>query len=77
MSDNFVTVRFTPNLTVHPTEDPMTIYPTFTAAEVGAIAAQQANVTSQIAILEAVAITSFTVPPVTVTLVGATVPTTV
>ena len=77
MADNFLLVRFSPQLTVHPVSDPMTIYPDFASAETAAIAAQQANVTSQIAIMEAVAITTFTVPPVSVVLTGATVPTTV
>ena len=77
MADKYVLVRFTPALTVHPLSDPMIVYETFAAAETDAIAAQQASVTSQVAILEAVAVTGFSIPPVTITLLGATVPTTV
>ena len=58
--------------------DPMTVYANWAQAEAAAMAAQ-AGVTdgSQFAIFEAVAITAYAYPPVTIQLLGATVPTTI
>ena len=76
--DNFALVKFTPNGTVHPVTDPMVVYQSWTSAENAALQAQQGLLDgSSIAIVMAVATTGFTSPPVALTLVGATVPTTV
>ena len=76
MSDYFIIVRFSQNLTVKAVTDPITLYQDFPSAELAAIAFQQANTdNSQFAICEAVAITQFLSPQVGVVLLNAQVPT--
>lgn len=80
MPNYFVIVKFSPgNTTIaRGATEPMTVYTDWTSAEGAAILAQQGNTDgSQFAVCEAVAITGFVTPQVSVTLLGATVPTTV
>jgi hypothetical protein len=77
---SFVIVKFRPDnvATAKPASDPLTVYPDFGSAEAAATALQQGLVDgSQFAICQAVAMSSFANPPVTITLLGGTVPTTV
>ena len=75
---DFTIVKFSPNGAVHPVTDPMPHFTDWGSAEVAALAAQQGNTDgSQFAIVMAVAVTSYTVQPVQLNLLGATVPTTV
>lgn len=77
---DYTLVKFSPNLTVHPITDPMAVYTDWPTAEAAAIVAQTAITDgTQVAILMAVATTAIpiVVQPVTITLTGATAPTTV
>ncbi len=76
----FIIAKFSPNdLTkARGLSDPMAIYSDWPSAEAAAIAAQeQTRDGSSFAVFQAVAVTAFVSPPVTVNLLGATVPTTV
>ena len=74
----FALLKFAPNGMVYSLSEPMAIYNDWPSTEAAALLAQQQYKDgTQIVAVEGVAITSYTSPPVVLTLLGATVPTTV
>ncbi len=75
----FIIAKFSPNNTtvVRGISDPMQVFTDWQEAQTAAIAAQQQNHDgSSFAIFQAIAVTAFQTPQVTLNLIGATVPTT-
>lgn len=76
----FIIGKFSPNDTtkVRGLTDPLMVYTDWSMAEAAAMAAQSTITDgSQFAVFQAIAVTAYTSPPVTIQLLGATVPTTV